>query len=421
MILARFNDFPSSFPFRPKAVSNLPRPSLIVPWLDQQVFLFVGFMQKRSRMDMAGNPADPQHSHPGHPGVTDDAFINDRDAVDSGGDDDDDDDKPKSDKKAGRRKIKIEFIQDKSRRHITFSKRKAGIMKKAIFIPDLSMSMSDTQLRLMNFLPSLPLVTQPEGKNLIQACLNAPHGSLPSSMPVGAPLGRSSNIGPPAATPANNMPGGLSIGSTAGGNAKEDEDSVEEDESSRGGRAQVGDKRRRRASSNAGPPPPSSSSNRGGPTGSPHSVNSTIPPHLSISSGTNASQSQPSSAHPGTSPQMSMGASPTSPQQGHAVPPTNSNPQYASSYGHHTHHPSQHPSHQQQSPDGGMYGGTPAHMMPAGNYSYPGNQSNTTGGQQQLGGLAAAAAQHGHWGTAQQQQQQQPQQVAGQNTHYTRR
>lgn len=30
----------------------------------------------------------------------------------------------------GRRKIKIEFINDKSRRHITFSKRKAGIMKK---------------------------------------------------------------------------------------------------------------------------------------------------------------------------------------------------------------------------------------------------------------------------------------------------
>src|SRR4051812_27939281 len=33
-------------------------------------------------------------------------------------------------KRAGRRKIKIEFIADKGRRHITFSKRKAGIMKK---------------------------------------------------------------------------------------------------------------------------------------------------------------------------------------------------------------------------------------------------------------------------------------------------
>lgn len=45
----------------------------------------------------------------------------------SAADDDDDDDE-----KAGRerRKIEIKFIADKSRRHITFSKRKAGIMKK---------------------------------------------------------------------------------------------------------------------------------------------------------------------------------------------------------------------------------------------------------------------------------------------------
>lgn len=37
----------------------------------------------------------------------------------------DDDDKDK-----GRRKIQIEYIEEKSKRHITFSKRKAGIMKK---------------------------------------------------------------------------------------------------------------------------------------------------------------------------------------------------------------------------------------------------------------------------------------------------
>lgn len=46
-------------------------------------------------------------------------------------DDDDDDDKPGRE----RRKIEIKFIQDKSRRHITFSKRKAGIMKKVRFSP----------------------------------------------------------------------------------------------------------------------------------------------------------------------------------------------------------------------------------------------------------------------------------------------
>jgi MADS-box transcription factor/pheromone receptor transcription factor len=33
-------------------------------------------------------------------------------------------------RRSGRRKIKIEYIEDKNRRHITFSKRKAGIMKK---------------------------------------------------------------------------------------------------------------------------------------------------------------------------------------------------------------------------------------------------------------------------------------------------
>lgn len=39
-----------------------------------------------------------------------------------------------SKRKAGRRKIPIEFIEDKSRRQITFSKRKAGLMKKVFII-----------------------------------------------------------------------------------------------------------------------------------------------------------------------------------------------------------------------------------------------------------------------------------------------
>jgi hypothetical protein len=40
------------------------------------------------------------------------------------------DGKSERDNATGRRKIRIEFIEDDSRRHITFSKRKAGIMKK---------------------------------------------------------------------------------------------------------------------------------------------------------------------------------------------------------------------------------------------------------------------------------------------------
>lgn len=48
---------------------------------------------------------------------------------------DSDDEMPRSgEKRSGRRKIKIEYIEDKSRRHITFSKRKAGIMKKVTFV-----------------------------------------------------------------------------------------------------------------------------------------------------------------------------------------------------------------------------------------------------------------------------------------------
>jgi len=81
----------------------------------------------------------------------------------------------------GRRKINIEYIPDKSRRQITFSKRKAGIMKKAYELATLT----GTQVLLLvasesghvyTFAtPKLqPLITEQEGKNLIQNCLNAP-------------------------------------------------------------------------------------------------------------------------------------------------------------------------------------------------------------------------------------------------------
>jgi len=92
-------------------------------------------------------------------------------------DDDDDDDKGGRE----RRKIEIKFITDKSRRHITFSKRKAGIMKKAYELSVLTgtqvllLVVSETGLVYTFTTPKLqPLVTKAEGKNLIQACLNAP-------------------------------------------------------------------------------------------------------------------------------------------------------------------------------------------------------------------------------------------------------
>ena len=93
----------------------------------------------------------------------------------------DSDDEKKSGDKKGRRKIKIELIEDKSRRHITFSKRKLGIMKKAWELATLTgtqvllLVASETGHVYTFATPKLqPLITKPEGKNLIQACLNAP-------------------------------------------------------------------------------------------------------------------------------------------------------------------------------------------------------------------------------------------------------
>lgn len=96
----------------------------------------------------------PDARNDGLPPVAGDTFIQDNDAVDSAGDEDDEEDGRPKDKKAGRRKIKIEFIQDKSRRHITFSKRKAGIMKKVCQL-ELSRRVRSRVffflVRLMNF------------------------------------------------------------------------------------------------------------------------------------------------------------------------------------------------------------------------------------------------------------------------------
>ncbi|EIW67748.1 hypothetical protein TREMEDRAFT_20130, partial [Tremella mesenterica DSM 1558] len=82
---------------------------------------------------------------------------------------------------SGRRKIRIEYIADKGRRHITFSKRKAGIMKKAYELSILTgtqvllLVVSETGLVYTFTTPKMqPMVQRPEGKNLIQACLNSP-------------------------------------------------------------------------------------------------------------------------------------------------------------------------------------------------------------------------------------------------------
>mmetsp|Transcript_11185 Transcript_11185/g.19086 ORF Transcript_11185/g.19086 Transcript_11185/m.19086 type:complete len:149 (-) Transcript_11185:134-580(-) len=112
-------------------------------------------------------------------------------------------------KRGGRRKIKIEFIPDKSRRQITFSKRKAGLMKKAYELTTLTgtqallLVASETGHVYTFATPKLqPFVTLPEGKNLIQTCLNAPEGANEPEPemghdPNGGHLAYETELGPP--------------------------------------------------------------------------------------------------------------------------------------------------------------------------------------------------------------------------------
>ncbi|KAF6802360.1 MADS box protein [Colletotrichum sojae] len=122
------------------------------------------------------SPTDLDESQVGNGNVAENRGVK-RQRPSTADDDDDDDDKGGRE----RRKIEIKFINDKSRRHITFSKRKAGIMKKAYELSVLTgtqvllLVVSETGLVYTFTTPKLqPLVTKAEGKNLIQACLNAP-------------------------------------------------------------------------------------------------------------------------------------------------------------------------------------------------------------------------------------------------------
>lgn len=155
------------------------------------------------------NTSPPQEELvPGANGAVDNRGIK-RPRLSTAEDDEDDEEKPGRE----RRKIEIKFIQDKSRRHITFSKRKAGIMKKVSYpardlynaqrvssikldhsictlanhhspsvlkayelsvltgTQVLLLVVSETGLVYTFTTPKLqPLVTKAEGKNLIQVC-----------------------------------------------------------------------------------------------------------------------------------------------------------------------------------------------------------------------------------------------------------
>jgi len=89
---------------------------------------------------------------------------------------------------SGRRRIEIKFIENKSRRQVTFSRRKRGLMKKAYELTTLTgtqalvLIASETGHVYTFATPKLqPVVTLREGKELIQSCLNAPDNNYPPS------------------------------------------------------------------------------------------------------------------------------------------------------------------------------------------------------------------------------------------------
>lgn len=95
-----------------------------------------------------------------------------------------------------RRRLPIEFIHNKNRRHITFSKRKAGIMKKAYELSTLTgtevmlLVASETGHVYTYATPKLqPLITEPEGKQMIQRCLNSPDASAAAASASAAASG----------------------------------------------------------------------------------------------------------------------------------------------------------------------------------------------------------------------------------------
>jgi len=93
----------------------------------------------------------------------------------------------------GRRKIEIEYIEDKIRRHITFSKRKAGISKKAYELSRLTgaqvlLLISSERGQIYSFAtPKLqPILVNEGSKALIEQCLNAPDpmAHVPQQVPM---------------------------------------------------------------------------------------------------------------------------------------------------------------------------------------------------------------------------------------------
>lgn len=94
-------------------------------------------------------------------------------------DPDEDDDEEERNSSQQKRKYPIKYIENRTRRHVTFSKRRHGIMKKAYELSVLTganallLIFSNNGLVYTFTTPKLePVVRDEEGKQLVWKCLN---------------------------------------------------------------------------------------------------------------------------------------------------------------------------------------------------------------------------------------------------------
>ncbi|KAL6071039.1 transcription factor of the MADS box [Balamuthia mandrillaris] len=153
--------------------------------------------EEEQGLDGNSKPSSPEGHHPPHvlgaPSIHMMTGQEDSDEEDEEIDRKGKADKPKGGIKkkpggSGRRRIEIKFIDNKSRRQVTFSRRKRGLMKKAYELTTLTgtqalvLIASETGHVYTFATPKLqPVVTLREGKELIQSCLNAPDNNYAPS------------------------------------------------------------------------------------------------------------------------------------------------------------------------------------------------------------------------------------------------
>ena len=174
------------------------------------------------QMYMHPNPIAPGPS--AHPGMGEVHNLGEPMLAGEEDDDDDDDgvganaDGPPRKKRGGhgRRKIEIEYIEDKIRRHITFSKRKAGISKKAYELSRLTgaqvlLLISSERGQIYSFAtPKLqPILVNEGSKFLIEQCLNAPDPMAQQMVPHMPQQMVEPPAGAPMLAPPHGMPGQL--------------------------------------------------------------------------------------------------------------------------------------------------------------------------------------------------------------------